>query len=161
MLKDQEGQTWNLGLKKSRICSFYVMLVKLIPAVGPSIFSPPSFSQLLFSSGLVGGKRRIMVSSCLLDACFTTSTLTNTSSINDNKHSTLSSSHPIRIRYSQLSLHSKRKPLFSINVSSKNLVHQLPTCKQHSILQTSLVPLTASLAVLLFFTPAGNYLLPV
>lgn len=102
-----------------------------------------------------------MVSSCLLDSCFTTSTLTNTSSINDTKHTTLSSSHPIRIRNSQLSLHSKSKPLLSINVSSKNPHHQLPTCKQDFILQTSLVPLTASLAVLLFLSPAGNYLLPV
>lgn len=97
-----------------------------------------------------------MVSSCLLDACFTTSTLTNSSSNNDNKHTTLSPSHAIWIRNSQLSLHSKRKPLLSINVSSKNLIYNLTTCKQDSILQTSLVPLTASLAVLLFFSPAGN-----
>ncbi|KAK1379520.1 Acetyl-CoA decarbonylase/synthase complex subunit alpha 1 [Heracleum sosnowskyi] len=97
-----------------------------------------------------------MVSSCLLGACFTTSTLTNTSS--NNKYTTISSSHPIGIRNSQLSLYSKRKPLLSINVSSMNLLHhQLPTCKLDSILQTSLVPFTASLAAaLLFFSPAAN-----
>ncbi|KAL8104601.1 hypothetical protein AgCh_028718 [Apium graveolens] len=98
-----------------------------------------------------------MVSSCLLDACFTTSTLTHTGSNNDTKHTRPSSSHPIRIKYSQLSLHSSWKPLLSVNASFKNLLHQLPTsCKQDSILQTSLVPLTASLALLLFFTPAAN-----
>ncbi|KAL1806287.1 hypothetical protein ACET3Z_029355 [Daucus carota] len=95
----------------------------------------------------------MMASSTLLDACVRTSTLTTPTS---NKHSILSSSNPTSIRTPQLALHSQRKPLVSVHVLSKNVLHQLPTCRQDSILQASLVPLTASLALLLFFSPAAN-----